>query len=103
MLAEGNTFWTDQFNNQRRDSRATWGFPSAASWSSRPAGAIDAFCGAVGARPEMIAGVSKALKAGGCQARIVALEPATSPLLTCRVMADRTASKGSRRGSCHRI
>jgi cysteine synthase len=30
----------------------------------------------------MLAGVSKALKAGGCAARIVALEPLSAPMLT---------------------
>jgi len=44
-------------------------------------GALDAFCGAVGTAG-MLAGVSRALKAGGCAARIVALEPASAPMLT---------------------
>jgi cysteine synthase A len=44
-------------------------------------GRVDVFCGAVGTAG-MLAGVSRALKAGGCPARIVALEPASAPLLT---------------------
>jgi cysteine synthase A len=44
-------------------------------------GRLDAFCGAVGTAG-MLSGVSKALKAGGCQARIVALEPRSAPRLT---------------------
>jgi cysteine synthase A len=44
-------------------------------------GTLHAFCGAVGTAG-MLAGVSKALKAGGCAARIVALEPLSAPLLT---------------------
>jgi cysteine synthase A len=43
------------------------------------AGKIDAFCGGVGTAG-MIAGVSQALKPGGC--RIIALEPDTSPVIT---------------------
>jgi cysteine synthase len=44
-------------------------------------GNIDAFCGAVGTGG-MLLGVSRALRDAGCRARIVALEPATSPALT---------------------
>src|SRR3954469_10232919 len=69
MLAEGNTFWTDQFNN--RD--AIEGYMGIGrELVEQAAGAVDAFCGAVGAAG-MLAGVSRALKAGGCTARIVAL------------------------------
>jgi cysteine synthase len=42
---------------------------------------LTAYCGGVGTAG-MIAGVSRALKEAGCKARIVALEPATSPVLT---------------------
>src|SRR5258706_3997625 len=42
---------------------------------------IAAFCGGVGPAG-MLMGVSRALKARGCRARIVALEPASSPVLT---------------------
>src|SRR6266550_4402918 len=42
---------------------------------------LAAFCGGVGTAG-MIVGVSRALKEAGCKARIVALEPATSPVLT---------------------
>lgn len=42
---------------------------------------IAAFCGSVGTAG-MLMGVSGALKARGCNARIVALEPASSPFLT---------------------
>src|SRR3954451_5303712 len=78
MLAEGNTFWTDQFNN--RD--AIEGYMGIGrELVEQTGGAVDAFCGAVGTAG-MLAGVSRALKAGGCTARIVALEPASAPLLT---------------------
>src|SRR5258705_13868993 len=42
---------------------------------------IAAFCGGVGT-VGMLMGVSRALKARGCRARIVALEPGSSPVLT---------------------
>lgn len=42
---------------------------------------IDAFCAAAGSAG-MLVGVSRALKAGGCTARIVTLEPAESPVLS---------------------
>jgi len=78
MLAEGNTFWTDQFNNQD----AIRGYMGIGrELVEQTGGKIDAFCGAVGTAG-MLSGVSQALKAGGCAARIVALEPASAPLLT---------------------
>jgi cysteine synthase A len=78
MLAEGNTFWTDQFNNQD----AIQGYMGIGrELIEQTGGKIDVFCGAVGTAG-MVAGVSKALKQGGCAARIVALEPASAPLLT---------------------
>jgi cysteine synthase A len=78
MLAEGNTFWTDQFAN----TDALHGYMGIGrELLEQTGGRIDAFCGAAGAGG-MIAGVSKALKAGGCQARIIVLEPASSPMLT---------------------
>ena len=78
LLAEGNTFWTDQFNN----TDAIDGYMGIGrEIAEQTGGALDAFCGAVGTAG-MLAGVSKALKAGGCAARIVALEPASAPLLT---------------------
>ena len=46
-------------------------------------GSVDVFCGAVGTAG-MLVGVSRALKAGGSRARLVALEPAGSPVLTAR-------------------
>jgi cysteine synthase A len=78
MLAEGNTFWTDQFNNED----AVQGYMGIGrELIEQTGGKIDVFCGAVGTAG-MIAGVSKALKSAGSTARIVALEPASAPLLT---------------------
>ena len=78
MLAEGNTFWTDQFNNQ---DAITGYMEIGRELIEQTGGRVDVFCGAVGTAG-MLAGVSRALKAGGCPARIVALEPASAPLLT---------------------
>ncbi len=97
MLAEGNTFWTDQFNNQD----AIQGYMGIGrELIEQTGGRLDAFCGAVGTAG-MLAGVSKALKAAGCGARIVALEPASAPLLT-QGQGGRIASKGSPPASCRR-
>ena len=78
LLAEGDTFWTDQFHN----TDAIEGYQGIGrELAGQTGGALHAFCGAVGTGG-MLAGVSKALKAAGCSARIVALEPASAPLLT---------------------
>ncbi len=77
LNAEPNTFWTDQFNN----ADALDGYAGIGRELLQQAGSIDAFVGAVGSAG-MLMGVSGALKAGGCRARIVALEPSTSPFLT---------------------
>ena len=71
------TFWTDQFHNtDALDGYRNIGVELLAQVES-----IDVFCGAVGTAG-MLVGVSRALKAGGSQARIVALEPTGSPVLT---------------------
>jgi cysteine synthase A len=78
LLAEGNTFWTDQFHN----TDAINGYMGIGrELVEQTGGVLHAFCGAVGTAG-MLAGVSRALKAGGCAARIVALEPASAPTLT---------------------
>ena len=80
------TFWTDQFNN----TDALKGYRQIGVELLEQLGSIDAFCGGVGTGG-MLVGVSRALKAGGCKARIVALEPTGSPLLT------------TGRGGAHRV
>ena len=76
--ADPNVFWADQFNNPDVvEGYAAMGRELLAQLDSR----IHAFCAAVGSGG-MLVGVSRALKAGGCTARIVALEPAESPVLT---------------------
>jgi cysteine synthase A len=77
LQQEPGTFWTDQFNND--DALA--GYATIGTELLEQVGAIDAFCGAVGTAG-MLVGVSRALKAGGCRARIVALEPSESPAIT---------------------
>ncbi len=77
LMNESNTFWTDQFNN----ADALDGYANIGRELAEQVNRIDAFVGAVGSAG-MLAGVSRALKAAGSRARIIALEPATSPLLT---------------------
>ena len=83
---EPNTFWTDQFHN----TDALKGYGDIGIELLQQIGTIDLFCGAVGTAG-MLVGVSRALKAGGSRARIVALEPAGSPMLT------------TGRGGAHRV
>ena len=77
LMKEPNTFFTDQFNNDD----ALDGYAGIGRELFEQAGCVDAFVGAVGSGG-MLMGVARALKAAGCKTRIVALEPATSPLLT---------------------
>jgi cysteine synthase A len=78
LAGEPDTFWTDQFHNED----AVRGYMDIGhELLQQTGGQIDAFCGAVGTGG-MLRGVSRALKDAGCQARIVALEPAASPALT---------------------
>lgn len=74
---EPDTFWTDQFHNDD----ALEGYGQIGQELVEQLGAVDAFCGATGTAG-MLVGVSRALKAAGSRARIVALEPAGSPMLT---------------------
>jgi len=78
LCEDPDTFWTDQFHN----TDAIDGYMGIGrELAEQTGGTLHAFCGAVGTAG-MLAGVSKALKAAGCSARIVALEPASAPLLT---------------------
>jgi cysteine synthase len=77
LAKQPNTFFTDQFNNDD----ALDGYANIGRELIEQAGRIDAYVGAVGSGG-MLSGVSRALKEAGCRARIIALEPATSPLLT---------------------
>jgi cysteine synthase A len=77
LTKDPNTFWTDQFNN----ADAIDGYANIGSELAEQVGKVDAFVGMVGTAG-MLVGVSRALKAAGSSARIVALEPSTSPFLT---------------------
>ena len=78
MSEEPNTFYTDQFNN----NDAVQGYMTIGNELLDQAGSdIAAYCGGVGTAG-MLMGVSRALKARACRAKIVALEPASSPVLT---------------------
>ena len=88
LRAEPNTFWTDQFNN----TDALDGYAQIGDELLEQTGSVDVFCGAVGTGG-MLAGVARALRQrGGAafapgasapgRARIVALEPASSPAMT---------------------
>jgi cysteine synthase len=77
MKDEPDTFWTDQFHN----NDALNGYKQIGIELLEQLGSVDVFCGAVGTAG-MLVGVSRALKEAGSRTRIVALEPATSPVLT---------------------
>lgn len=78
MGDEPNTFYTDQFNN----ADAIRGYMGIGRELLEQVGPeLAAFCGGVGTAG-MLMGVSRALKEGGSRARIVALEPTTSAVLT---------------------
>ena len=78
LAKEPGTFYTDQFHN----ADAIRGYMGIGRELIEQAGSgLAAFCGGVGTAG-MIVGVSRALKEAGCKARIVALEPASSPALT---------------------
>ncbi|MFM8534789.1 MAG: PLP-dependent cysteine synthase family protein [Acidimicrobiia bacterium] len=77
LMRDPNNCWTDQFNN--RD--ALDGYANSGHELVEQVGHVDAYVGAVGSGG-MLVGVSQALKARGSRARIIALEPSTSPFLT---------------------
>ena len=78
LAQNDDTFYSDQFHN----ADALNGYMGIGrELAAQTGGAIDVFCGAVGTAG-MLVGVSRALKAAGCTARIVALEPATSAVLS---------------------
>ena len=77
LQLEPGTFFTDQFNNED----ALNGYRQIGVELVEQLSTLDAFCGAVGTAG-MLVGVSRALKAAGSRARIVALEPRESPALT---------------------
>ena len=87
LASEPDTFWTDQFHN---DDALTGYMGIGRELLAQTGGRVDAFCGAVGTGG-MLRGVAMALREGGTRARIVALEPASSPAMTAG------------RGGAHRV
>jgi cysteine synthase A len=78
LANEPDTFWTDQFHNED----AIQGYMGIGrELLEQTSGKIDVFCGAVGTGG-MLRGVSRALRDAGSRARIIALEPSSSPALT---------------------
>jgi len=78
LAQEPGTFYTNQFNN----ADAIRAYMGIGKELVEQAGVgLTVFCGGVGTAG-MIVGVSRALKEAGCGARIMALEPASSPVLT---------------------
>ena len=78
LAKEQGTFYTDQFHNVDA-IRAYMGIGK--ELVEQAGNGLAAYCGGVGTAG-MLVGVSRALKEAGCKARIVALEPASSPALT---------------------
>ncbi|EAR25660.1 cysteine synthase A [marine actinobacterium PHSC20C1] len=78
IAAQGGYYQTDQFNN--RDMLVGYSGIGHELLSQFPEG-IDAFCGAVGTGG-MLMGVAGVLKEHAQDTRIVALEPASAPVLT---------------------
>jgi len=80
LADDPDTYWTDQLNN--RDSLI--GYQGIGRELLLQAPRIDAFCGMVGTAG-MVMGVSSIVRPARPQARIVALEPGTSPFLSTGV------------------
>lgn len=76
IIEREDALWTDQFNN----TDALTGYAVLGREIVEQAGTVDAFCAAVGTGG-MLLGVGTVLREAG-PTRIVALEPATSPVLT---------------------
>ena len=78
LASEPDTFWTDQFHNED----AIRGYMGIGrELLEQTGGRVDVFCGAVGTGG-MLAGVARALRESGSSARVIALEPSSSPALT---------------------
>jgi cysteine synthase A len=78
LAAAGNTYWTNQLHNA--DSIKGY-MGIGRELLQQVEGPIHAFCGGVGTAG-MLTGVSRALHEGNSSARIVALEPAASPVIS---------------------
>jgi cysteine synthase A len=79
IVERDGAFWTDQFHNS--DALAGYAVLGREILDQVGDTPIDVFCAAVGTAG-MLVGVASALRAGERRTQIVALEPATSPVLT---------------------
>lgn len=78
IVASGNAYWTNQLHN----TDSIKGYQTIGQELVRQIdGPIHAFCGSVGTAG-MLVGVSRALRGAGSEARIFALEPASSAVLS---------------------
>jgi cysteine synthase A len=77
LSREPNTFWTDQLNN--RDSLAGYASLGEEIWD-QTGGRVDAFVHSVGTAASL-RGVAAVLKKHNPKVRVVAVEPAESPVL----------------------
>lgn len=77
-ISEPGVFCTDQFHN---DDVIRGYMPMGDEILRQTGSGITAFCAAAGTA-WMLVGVSRALKAAQCTARIIPLEPAESPMLS---------------------
>lgn len=75
--AEPDAYWTNQLHN----TDSIVGYSTIGAELAEQFDHIDAFCGAVGTAG-MVMGVAGALRDAGSGARIVALEPAETPVIT---------------------
>jgi cysteine synthase len=81
IVEREGAYWTDQFHNEDAlEGYSVLGLELLAQ-TAASGRRIDAFCAAVGTAG-MLVGVTRALRAGGSGVRVVAFEPATSPMLT---------------------
>ncbi len=83
IAAREGAYWPKQFHNT--DALSGYADMGRELLAQASAGgrSVDAFCAAVGTAG-MLAGVSRALRAAGCGAPVIAMEPAASPVLTAR-------------------
>jgi len=77
LVSSGGTYWLDQFNNPY----APIGYQELGKELTAQLPHIDAFCGAVGTAG-MIVGAGEILRDANPDIKIVALEPASSPVLS---------------------
>lgn len=84
LAADEDTYWTDQLNNA---DIITGHERLGRELLQQIEGPIHAFCGSVGTAG-MLMGVARALKRASSQARIIALEPATSAVISAGQAGD---------------